>query len=180
MTKSKNPRAAMRMTDAEIETFIQDSRTALLASNGPRGYPHVTPLWYSFRDGKFFFETHSKSQKVLNIRRDDMVTVTIEGGYTYDQLRGISVEGKAKIIEDPQELWQIGVSEWERYQGPYDESARDKVEAMLHRRVGIEVEIMRIRSWDHRKLGMERPPLTGSTAKQFIQELREFLDEQSS
>lgn len=175
--KKASPREIMRMTDDEMDEFIQGSRTALLTTAGPRGWPHVVPMWFGYFDGMIWFETHSRSQKVLNLRRDNKVTVTVERGYTYDQLRGVSIEGEAEIIEDPELLWRIGVSEWERYHGPYSEEvARPEIEAMLHRRVGIKVTPVKTRSWDHRKLDMEPAPIAGSTAETFIREQREALD----
>jgi hypothetical protein len=39
------------------------------------------------------------------------------------------------------------------------------VEFMLHKRVAVRVDTERVRSWDHRKLGMDPIPLGGSTAE---------------
>ena len=69
------------------------------------------------------------------------------------------------LVDDPDALWQVGVSVWERYTGPYTEDMRPFVEMMLHKRVAVRVEPERIRSWDHRKLGMDPVPVGGSTAE---------------
>jgi len=39
------------------------------------------------------------------------------------------------------------------------------VETMLNKRVAVRVDVERIRSWDHRKLGMPEMPVSGSTAQ---------------
>ena len=39
------------------------------------------------------------------------------------------------------------------------------VEVMLNKRVAVRVDVERIRSWDHRKLGMAPMPIGGSTAQ---------------
>ena len=83
------------------------------------------------------------------------VTVLIEDGETYDTLRGVSCEGRAEIVEDPESLWQVGVNVWERYNGPYTEEMKPLVEFMLHKRVAVRIDVERTRSWDHRKLGMD-------------------------
>ncbi|SLH97806.1 PPOX class probable F420-dependent enzyme [Mycobacteroides abscessus subsp. abscessus] len=75
----------------------------------------------------------------------------VEAGQTYDQLRGVSFEGTAEIVEDPDKLWAVGVSVWERYTGPYSEEVRPLVASMLHKRVAVRLVPTRIRSWDHRK-----------------------------
>jgi PPOX class probable F420-dependent enzyme len=122
-------------------------------------------MWYAVVDGHIWFETKAKSQKATNLRRDPKITVLIEDGHTYDTLRGVSFEGTAEIIDDPDALWAVGVSVWERYNGPYTEEMKPLVEFMLHKRVSVRVDVSRTRSWDHRKLGMDPIPLGGTTAE---------------
>ncbi|WP_280493086.1 pyridoxamine 5'-phosphate oxidase family protein [Nocardia asiatica] len=160
-----NQRAQIVMSDTEITEFLRRSRIATLATIGPKGTPHLTAMWYALIDGEIWFETKAKSQKAVNLRRDPRVTCMVEAGQTYDQLRGVSIEGRAEIIEDAEKLFAVGVSVWERYNGPYSEQARPMVEAMLHKRVAVRVVPERLRSWDHRKLGLPAMPLAGSTAQ---------------
>lgn len=158
-------RAQIRMTDEEIAAFVEKSRTATMATVGPEGTPHLVAMWYAVIDGRIWFETKAKAQKVVNLRRDGRITCLIEDGHTYDQLRGVSFEGRGVISEDPEELWQVGVSVWERYHGPYTDELKPAVEALLHKRVAVRVDVERVRSWDHRKLGLPSMPPAGSTAK---------------
>ncbi|MFC9898196.1 pyridoxamine 5'-phosphate oxidase family protein [Nocardia sp. NPDC127579] len=159
-----NQRAQIVMSDTEITEFLQRSRVATLATLSAQGTPHLTAMWYAVLDGEIWFETKAKSQKAVNLRRDPRVTVMIEAGDTYDQLRGVSFEGTAEIVDDPERLFAVGVSVWERYTGPYSEEMRPFVEQMLHKRVAVRVAADRIRSWDHRKLGLPEMPRGGSTA----------------
>jgi len=160
-----NQRAQIVMSDAEITEFMARSRIATLATIGPNGAPHLTAMWYAVIDGELWFETKAKSQKAVNLRRDPRVTCLLEAGQTYDQLRGVAIEGHAEIIDDPDKLWAVGVSVWERYTGPYREEVRPAVEQMLNKRIAIRVVPERLRSWDHRKLGLPQLPLGGSTAE---------------
>jgi hypothetical protein len=64
----------------------------------------------------------------------------------------VELVGRADIVEDPDRIWGFGVTVWERYVGPYDESQRVGLEAMLHKRVAVRIEVERVVSWDHRKL----------------------------
>ncbi|MET9023988.1 PPOX class F420-dependent oxidoreductase [Nocardia sp. NPDC004168] len=160
-----NQRAQIVMSDTEITEFLQRSRIATLATIGPKGTPHLTAMWYALIDGEIWFETKAKSQKAVNLRRDPRVTCMVEAGDTYDQLRGVSIEGRAEIIDDAEKLFAVGVSVWERYTGPYNEELRPMVEAMLNKRVAVHVVPERTRSWDHRKLGLPAMPLGGSTAQ---------------
>ncbi|MEU8899436.1 PPOX class F420-dependent oxidoreductase [Nocardia sp. NPDC048505] len=159
-----NQRAAIVMSETEITEFLRRSRVATLATLGAQGAPHLTAMWYALIDGEIWFETKAKSQKAVNLRRDPRVTVMIEAGDTYDQLRGVSFEGTAEIIDDADKLFAVGVSVWERYTGPYSEEMRPFVEQMLHKRVAVRVVPDRVRSWDHRKLGLPALPVGGTTA----------------
>ncbi|PPJ09946.1 PPOX class F420-dependent oxidoreductase [Nocardia nova] len=158
-----NQRAQIVMSETEITEFLERSRIMTLASLGKNGTPHLTAMWYGLVDGEIWFETKGKSQKAVNLRRDPRVTVLVEAGDTYDQLHGVSIEGRAEIVDDPEALFKVGVSVWERYTGPYTEELRPMVEAMLNKRVAIRVVPERVRSWDHRKLGMPAMPPGGST-----------------
>ncbi len=93
--------------------------------------------------------------------------MSVEAGHSYDQLRGVSIEGNAVLIEDTDadEYWAAGISLFERYQGPYSEEMRPFVEMMMNKRVAVRVEPTRVRSWDHRKLDQGEMPVAGSTAQ---------------
>lgn len=159
-----NERSKITMTDGEITQFVEQSRTGTMATVGPNGVPHLVAMWYGIVDDRIWFETKAKSQKVVNLRRDPHITCMIEAGITYEELRGVSIEGQGVIVEDADALWRVGVSVWERYSGPYTEEMRPFVEAMLNKRVAVRIDVDRIRSWDHRKLGMPATPLGGTTA----------------
>ena len=70
----------------------------------------------------------------------------------------------AAIIDDPDAVFQVGISVWERYTGPYSEEMKPAVEMMINKRVAVRLVADRTRSWDHRKLGMPAMPMSGSTA----------------
>lgn len=114
----KNERAKIVMTDEEITEFIERSRTATMATVLPNGRPHLVAMWYAVLDGEIWFETKAKSQKAVNLRRDPTITVMIEDGLSYDTLRGVSIDGTAEIIDDPETNLRVGISVWERYTGP--------------------------------------------------------------
>lgn len=159
-----NQRAQITMDDDEVARFLQGSRTATLATMGPSGWPHLVAMWFAVIDGTVWFETKARSQKAQNLRRDDRVSCLVEDGLTYDALRGVSLEGRGVLVEDPDALWAVGVNLWERYNGPYDEEVRPLVELMLRKRVAVRLEVERVRSWDHRKLGLDPIPIGGTTA----------------
>ena len=157
-----NQRSAIRMSPSEVEEFLAGGRVATLCSINHDGTIHAVAMWYGFVEGALAFETKAKSQKVQNLRRNPTITCMVEDGETYDQLRGVELVGRAEIVEDPERLWELGVSVWERYNGPYSEEVRPLVEVMLHKRVVVKVTVERTVSWDHRKLGLAAGGGTGA------------------
>ncbi len=157
-------RSQITMTEAEISSFVEKSRTATMATLSADGMPHLIAMWFAIVDGEIWFETKAKSQKAVNLRRDTRMSVLIEDGLTYDTLRGVSMEGTGVIVEDPEALFAVGISVWERYTGPYTEDLRPAVarDAPQARRGTVR---SRSNSFvDHRKLAMPAMPLSGSTA----------------
>ena len=161
----QNQRAAIQMSDDEVAIFIERQRSATVATVGPSGMPHLVAMWYAVIDGQVWIETKAKSQKVVNLRRNDLFSFLVEDGLTYDQLRGVSLEGRGVVLDDAEALWNVGVSVFERYTSAYTEELRPFVEAMIHNRVVVRLDVERVRSWDHRKLGMSAMPVGGSTAE---------------
>jgi len=152
------------MSEDAIVDFVVKSRTGTLATIGPDGQPHLTAMWYAVVDGEIWLETKAKSQKAVNLIRDPRVSFLIEDGQSYDTLRGVSFEGVAEIVDDPDLLHRVGVSVWERYTGPYTDDLKPLVDQMMNKRIGVRIVARRSRSWDHRKLGIPQMPVGGSTA----------------
>ncbi len=159
-----NQRAQIVMSDSEIADFVASNRTGTLATVGPDGQPHLTAMWYGVVDGEIWLETKAKSQKAVNLRRDPRVSFLLEDGQSYDTLRGVSFEGVAEIVDDPDAIFRVGVSVWERYTGPYTDDAKPAVDMMMNKRIAVRVVSHRTRSWDHRKLGLPPMPVGGTTA----------------
>jgi PPOX class probable F420-dependent enzyme len=159
-----NQRSNIVMAPDEITDFVANSRTGTLATIGATGQPHLVAMWYGVLDGEIWVETKAKSQKAVNLFRDPRFTFLIEDGDTYDTLRGVSFEGTAEIVDDADTIFRVGVSVWERYNGPYTDELKPAVDMMMNKRVAVRLGTLRTRSWDHRKLGMPAMPLAGSTA----------------
>jgi PPOX class probable F420-dependent enzyme len=147
-----NQRAQIQMTAEEVDAFLAEKHTMSMATLNRDGSIHLVAMWYGFLEGEVAFETKAKSQKAVNVRRDPSITVMVEVGDTYEELRGVQIQGTAEVVDDPERMFHLGISVYERHVGPYDEAKRKYVEAMLNKRVVIKVHPERVASWDHRKL----------------------------
>ena len=159
-----NQRGQVVMSHDEIVEFLNQQRSSTVATFGPQGQIHLVGMWYAVRENTIWIETKSKSQKVVNLRRDPRMSFLVEAGHTYDQLRGVAMEGTGVVIEDPDVVWDVCVDIFERYNGEYSEEMKPIVEFMARNRVVVRLDVDRVRSWDHRKLGLPAMELGGTTA----------------
>jgi hypothetical protein len=164
-------REQIKMSDAEAAAFLGEERTVTCATVGPRGWPHLMPLWYVLRDAqaaesspptpRLWAWTYAASQKVRNLERDARATLQVEAGEQYQELRGVMLECEVLLHRDPEVVAALGDEIFRRYASPRGEPpARElpgevvaMVEAQAAKRVALEFVERRRASWDHRKLG---------------------------
>lgn len=147
-------RSLVVMSPEEVDAFLHERRPMTMCTINHDGSIHAVAMWYGFLDGAVAVETKGKSQKAQNLRRDPRMTCMFEDGYVYEELRGVELVGRAEIIDDPDRMWALGVSLFERYYGPYTEEMRPLIETMLNKRIVARLQVERTVSWDHRKLGL--------------------------
>jgi PPOX class probable F420-dependent enzyme len=149
-------RDQIKLTAEEQAELIAAERVAVVASHGPRGWPHVMPLWYVPRDGEIWIWTYAKSQKVRNLERDPRATLLIETGVEYGELRGVQIEAEGEIIRDPERIVDYAKQMTIRYSEGIESVEGDAEAALVAqapKRVAIRFRPSRVASWDHRKLG---------------------------
>ena len=152
MAGGVNQRALVAMTPEEVDAFLAERHNMTMCTLNHDQTIHAVAMWYGFLEGRLAFETKEKSQKAQNLRRDPRMTVLIEAGERYEELRGVEVVGHAEVETDPERMWAVAVSVYERYYRTYDESAREFVQAMLKKRLVATLRVERVVSWHHRKL----------------------------
>jgi len=148
-------RDLIKMTPEEIDEFIHGVHTMNCATINHDGSIHLVAMWNGFLEGCPVLETKMKSQKAQNLLRNPQITCLIEDGKSYDQLRGVEMVGTAEIIDDPDRMFEAGISVFERHNGAtYTPELKPFVDQMLHKRVVVKIHVDKYVSWDHRKLGM--------------------------
>jgi PPOX class probable F420-dependent enzyme len=140
------------MTDGEMQGFLAEQMVMQCATVGPRGLPHMVPLWFVADGMELSGWTYAKSQKAKNLERDPRATVGIEDGVQYDELRGVMFECEVGVERDPAEVEKYGLALFDRYAGGLSDEVREMVSAQAQKRVGLRFVPSRVVSWDHRKL----------------------------
>lgn len=148
-------RTDISMTETEIAQLLDEGHGLQVATNGADGYPHLTTLWYHLVDGLVTFRSFTKSQRIVNLTRDPRITVLVETGETYDQLRGVMIQGRAELDSDPDRVMATYLGVTRRMQG--DDVTPEAVEMLFGRfrdkNTVVTVHPARVISWDHRKGG---------------------------
>jgi PPOX class probable F420-dependent enzyme len=151
----KRPQIAM--SDAELDALLAEERVLTCATIGPRGRPHLMPLWFVMDGTTIVSWTFAKSQKAKNLERLPQATLQVEAGTAYQELRGAMFECDVELVRDLAAVTRIGMALGVRYAdagGPAGPSAEREaaVAKQAPKRVGLRFHPTRIVTWDHRKL----------------------------
>jgi PPOX class probable F420-dependent enzyme len=151
---SVNRRSQIALSADEQAQYLRESKTIILCTIDPHGYPHAVAMWYwAEDDGTVLMTTYGKSQKVLNIRRNPKVTLLVESGEAYDKLKGIMIRGTAEIIDDLDQCVGVLVNIHRKMGGAMAEGLEEIMKANARKRVVMRVTPVHVSSWDHGKLG---------------------------
>jgi nitroimidazol reductase NimA-like FMN-containing flavoprotein (pyridoxamine 5'-phosphate oxidase superfamily) len=151
-------RGQIAMTPAEIDAFLEETRTLILVSNGANGFPHPMPMWYARDpDGTVWMTTFAKSQKVKNLERNPRFSLLAEAGTDYSKLRGVVFYGRAELVRDTESVLGV-MKRCSRFDpdalAPAQrEGALAVMRGQAAKRVAIGCRPERTVSWDHAKLG---------------------------
>jgi len=141
------------MTGDELVEFLGAHKSLQVGTLSQDGSIHLSTLWFAMVDGKIVFETYTKSQKVLNLRRDPRITVLAEDGLVYEQLRGVMIKGTATLVDDPAAVHPLALEVLTRNQPEIPlELLEQAAEHMASKRTAVIVEPINTISWDHTKL----------------------------
>lgn len=145
-------RDMIRMSDAEITDFIEAGKSLQLATINRDGTPHLVAMWYGIQNGRIVIETFEKSQKAVNLRRDARVACLLESGTEYNQLRGVQINGTARLVTDPAEVTELMKSVLRRNHEMDEDMLEMAAQHGARKRIGAVIEPAKIVSWDHTKL----------------------------
>jgi hypothetical protein len=148
-------RDQIKLTPEEVSEFLAHERILNVSTLGRDGWPHMTALWFVMRDSEPWIWTYRKSQKVINLERDDRATLLVESGNEYAELRGVMLKTHGHIEYDTERVLGVGADLFGKYQGADagDDGLREALRAQAAKRVAIRFEVAESVSWDHSKLG---------------------------
>lgn len=153
-------RKDISLSETELAEFLESGHTLQVASIDADGYPHLAPMWYVVKDGKITFRSFTKSQKILNLKRNPKLSVLLESGETYDELKGVMIRGTATLIDDRATVlatYGAIAAKYRMIGGQSVELDGAALEAAFgsyaEKNTAVVVEPVKVASWDHAKLG---------------------------
>jgi len=150
-----NRRDQIALTREEQRRYLDDAHTIILGANGPKGHPQLTAMWF-VNDGLdvIWMTTFAKSQKTKNVERDPRVTLLVESGVTYPELKGLMITATVEIIRDTERVLDMLERVNVKYNGLQPSAElRDALRGQASKRVLLKITPVKMSSWDHSKLG---------------------------
>ena len=95
--------------EQEIVAILNEANDLTIATVREVGYPQATTVSYVNEGLTIYFGCAAQSQKAKNIGHRAKVSVTVNLPYaSWDEIRGLSVGGKADRVTDPKEMDRVG------------------------------------------------------------------------
>lgn len=85
------------MTPDERDAFLLRQRTCRVATAATGG-PHLTALWFVWDGTSLWLTSIVSSQRWTDLERDPRVSVLVDAGEEYTELRGVEIRGRAEVV----------------------------------------------------------------------------------
>jgi nitroimidazol reductase NimA-like FMN-containing flavoprotein (pyridoxamine 5'-phosphate oxidase superfamily) len=97
-----------KLTDEQIEAYL-DSRPgwAILSTIDTDGFPHSVPLGYFRLGHDIVMGVRDGTHKVSNVESNPNVSVLLEDGSSMADIRGVMLQGRARIVRDHDEALEL-------------------------------------------------------------------------
>jgi PPOX class probable F420-dependent enzyme len=134
----------MTLADAPVQSFLATKQIALLATVRADGAPLAMPMWFLHDAAALTMISVEGTQKVRNLRRDSRVCVVAEAGAGGEDIRGVTVLGRAEFLAEGPERRALA----ERFHAKYPRLASLwGSRAMPANRVMFRIVPERVKSW---------------------------------
>ena len=105
----------MRLTK-KVAKLIAQERVCRVATVGAEGRPHLVPVVHVLSGDKLYFGSGDDGRKVKNLRDNAQIAITIDlYSDDWSHLRGVMVQGTARLIERGPRFKQARARLYEKY-----------------------------------------------------------------
>jgi nitroimidazol reductase NimA-like FMN-containing flavoprotein (pyridoxamine 5'-phosphate oxidase superfamily) len=126
-----------------VAKLIEWERVCRVATTGQDGMPHLVPVCHVVADGKIYFASGNDGRKVLNLRANPRVAVTVDlYSDAWANLKGVMVQGTTALIDKGPRFRKIRALLYRKYPQYPDEAALDESDSVV-----VEVTPAHVFSW---------------------------------
>lgn len=86
------------MPPEDLAHYLATQRTCRVATVDDAGRPHVSPLWFIWYEDALWLHSLTRSQRWTDLMRNPAISVVIDDGDTYFELRGVEILGTAEAV----------------------------------------------------------------------------------
>ncbi|MFD5768861.1 pyridoxamine 5'-phosphate oxidase family protein [Streptomyces sp. NPDC127049] len=153
MTVAQRRGRRIMMTSEELDAFLAEQRTCRVASVSADGRPHVSALWFAWDGASLWLYSLTRSRRWAELRADPRISVLVDDGEEYGELRGAELSGTAVFVGEAPRTGEPcpGLDAVERLFA----AKNFGLDSMPHdgRHAWLRLTPDAIASWDFRKLG---------------------------
>lgn len=114
--KRARPKARPPKLSKKAADMVRWERVCRVATAGGSGLPHVVPVCHVWVRDKLYFGSGDDARKVLNLRENPQLAATVDVySDAWGQLRGVMLQGRARLIERGAAFQQIRRRLYEKY-----------------------------------------------------------------
>jgi len=95
--------------------FLKSQKILRLATIDSKKNPHIVPVWYEFKDSKFYVGTNTRTKKAKNIMKNPKVSFCVDVGIKSPDIFGVMGIGKARLILEKRQVSKIAKRILKRY-----------------------------------------------------------------
>lgn len=130
----------VKLSNAQKE-FLKSQPVARLVTIS-KGMPHVVPICYAFDGKSFYIGTDSGAKKVRNIKENENVAIAVDEYFEdWSKLAGVSVQGRAEILEKGSEFENAKELLYKKYP-QYKDMPIEEGETAI-----IKINPVKVKSW---------------------------------
>jgi PPOX class probable F420-dependent enzyme len=141
------------LTPEEREEFLSRKLVARMATQRDDGWPHLTPIWYVWEDGRFLLSLGNSRRHLANLRRDPHVTMCVDVDPRVEDPtrtpRSVVCYGLAELVEEGPLVREVTEKMELRYLGAVPPEFEEAL--WFEGRTVVIIEPQRWLAWDQSK-----------------------------
>jgi PPOX class probable F420-dependent enzyme len=136
-------RSRAKKLSGAAANLVAHERVCRVATANAEGQPHLVPVCHVLAGGKLYIGSGDDGAKVRNLRANPRITLTVDlYSDSWAQIRGVMVQGKARLIERGPAFQRAKRKLYEKYPQYAKEAALSPSDSVI-----VEITPTHVYSW---------------------------------